>query len=363
MVAHEPRVSHQYRRDRLAATLPADLDVLLLTSPENIRYLCGFTGSNGALLIGRAGDAVLATDGRYLIQAAEQAPDVTLVEARSVAAGLVERAAEGGARRIGFEPHAVTVAGHDALRSAASSAEVVASPRLVESLRSIKDAGEIEALTTACQITDAAFNEVVLTARVGVTERELAFALTTTMRRHGAEADSFDSIVAFGPNSAVPHHEPTDRALAAGDLLKTDFGAQYAGYHADMTRTVVVGPAAQWQREIHAVVHEVQSAGRAAAAVGAKPADLDADARAAIEATGHPVSHGLGHGVGLQIHEDPFLTPSSSAGPLAADMVITIEPGLYVEGRGGVRIEDTVAVVADGEPRLLTTSSRELIEI
>lgn len=362
MVAHESRVSHQQRRDRLAELLPSELDALLVSSPQNIRYLSGFTGSHGALLIVRSGEAVLATDGRYVLQAAEQAPELMVVEARSAGAGLVERAVGGGAGRIGFEPHSISVAAHDALRTVAGSAELVTTTRLVESLRSVKDPDEIQALATACRITDAAFSDVVLTARVGVTERELAFALTAAMRGHGAEADSFGSIVAFGPNSAIPHHEPSDRALAMGDLVKTDFGAQYAGYHADMTRTVVVGAAAEWQREIHAAVHEVQAAGRAAAVAGAAPADLDAAARAGIEATGHSMSHGLGHGVGLQIHEDPFLTPSSSAGPLAVDMVITIEPGLYLEGSGGVRIEDTV-VVTGGEPRPLTNSSRELIEI
>jgi Xaa-Pro aminopeptidase len=345
----------------LAGSFPDGLDALLVTAPENVRYLSGFTGSNGSLLISRTGDATLATDGRYLIQAAQEAGQVECIEARAVGPALAARAAAAGHARIGFEPHAVTVALHGQLVDAATPATLVPAPRLVEALRVVKDAGELAALAAACQITDAAFDEVVLSARLGGTERELAFALSAAMRRLGAEADAFDPIVAFGPNSAIPHHSPTDRPLQTGDFLKTDFGARYAGYHADMTRTVVMGPAADWQRELYQAVHTIQADGRSAIAVGALPAELDAAARQAIQSAGHQAQHGLGHGVGLLIHEDPFLTPSG-AEELAADMVVTVEPGIYLEGRGGVRIEDTVHVTADGGT-VLTKTSRELVEI
>lgn len=361
-MAHEPPVSHAYRRERLARVLPADVDVLLVTSAPNVRYLSGFSGSNGALIVGRDGHGILATDSRYLIQAGAQAPDVDTIEARAVGPALVEWAVRERAARIGFEPHAITVSALHGLREAAAGAQLVETNGLVEQLRSVKDASELRNLATACRITDQAFEEVVLRLRAGVTEREVAWALTEAMRRNGAEADAFPAIVAFGPNSAIPHHEPGDRELMPGDLVKTDFGARFAGYHADLTRTVVHGPAAEWQRELHEVVAGIQSARRFEAVAGAVPADLDARARADIEASGRSAGHGLGHGVGLQIHEDPFLTPASAAGPLQVDTVVTIEPGIYLEGRGGVRIEDTVAIT-EGAPTCLTNASRDLIEV
>jgi Xaa-Pro aminopeptidase len=173
---------------------------------------------------------------------------------------------------------------------------------------------------------------------------------------------SFDSIVGFGPNSAIPHHQPTDRPLAPGDLVKVDFGALAGGYHADMTRTVVLAPAADWQRDLHAQVLGIQTDCRRACAPGASPRDLNQQAADAIAATGHDVAHGLGHGVGLEIHEDPFLTPGSAAGELVPNVALTIEPGIYLPGRGGVRIEDTLAIGAAGATSL-TASPRELLEI
>jgi Xaa-Pro aminopeptidase len=203
---------------------------------------------------------------------------------------------------------------------------------------------------------------VVAQVRVGVSEREVSWWLRSAIRENGGDDLAFDSIVAFGPHSAIPHHEPTDRALAAGDLVKLDFGAQVGGYHADMTRTVATTPVADWQRDLHALVHRIQQDCRAAACVGALPRDLDTLARDAITAAGHSAAHGLGHGVGLEIHELPFLSATSTADRLADRVPVTIEPGIYLPDRGGVRIEDTVIVGADGA-RSLTTSSRELIEI
>lgn len=351
------------RRVALAALLSrSDFDALLVTSGPNIRYLSGFTGSNGALLIDRAGDGVLATDGRYLIQAAEEAQDVECLEARAVAPALIEHAVGRGLREIGFESHVVTVEQLGGLERAASEVRLTPAGRLVEGLRVIKDAEEQAALRAACQITDAAFTETLEVLRPGITERDVAWALTESMRRHGAEGPAFDIIAAFGENSAIPHHQPTERPLRAGDLVKLDFGAKVDGYHADMTRTVVSGTAADWQREIHSEVAALQERLRAAATPGTPPADLDAAMRADLEAHGRTVAHGLGHGVGLVIHEDPFLTQASAAPPIEAGVVLTVEPGVYLPGRGGVRVEDTVLVTADG-PVELTTSPRELLEI
>jgi Xaa-Pro aminopeptidase len=181
------------------------------------------------------------------------------------------------------------------------------------------------------------------------------------MHERGAEP-AFDAIVAFGPHSAIPHHQPTDRPLAPGDLVKLDFGAQVHGYHADMTRTVVVGSPAAWQRELHDAVREMQQRARARVVPGAVPVELDDVVRDEIRAAGYDVAHGLGHGVGLQIHEAPFLVAGSAAAPLELGVPVTVEPGVYLPGRGGVRIEDTVLVRPEGaEP--LTTSPRELLEV
>jgi Xaa-Pro aminopeptidase len=184
--------------------------------------------------------------------------------------------------------------------------------------------------------------------------------MATTMRERGADGPAFPSIVAFGPHSSVPHHQPTERPLETGDLVKLDFGALVAGYAADMTRTVVAGAPAGWQRDLHAAVLETQTAGRDAARAGASPAGIDAEVRARIAAQGHQLVHGLGHGVGLEVHEAPLLTPESGDGPLEVDETVTIEPGIYLPGRGGVRIEDIVVVGRDGS-RPLTSSPRELL--
>jgi Xaa-Pro aminopeptidase len=357
-----PVVAHEPRRERLRALLPETIDALLVGQPVNVRYLSGFTGSNGAALV-TADRTVLSTDGRYTTQAALQSPDLECVESRAPAGALVQRAVELGIERLGVEAGHVTLARHDALLAAAGGQLALAPVEpLVEPLRAVKDVAELAALRQACAITDAVFSEVVVRLRPGVTEREVSWWLACAARERGAEAMAFDSIVAFGPHSAIPHHEPSDRTLAAGDLVKLDFGARYAGYHADMTRTVVLAPAADWQRELHGRVAAIQQDLVDAAVVGAVPRELDDRARSAIEAGGHRAAHGLGHGVGLQIHEEPFATPGSPAPALLPDVAMTIEPGIYLPGQGGVRIEDTIWIRADG-PVHLTTSSRELIEL
>lgn len=350
------------RRSRLIESVSGTIDAFLGTSLVDLTYLTGFTGSNGAVLV-RPGSVVLAVDGRYLLQAATEAPGVERIEARAVGAALVQRAREDGVRRLGVEPAHVTLALWEALRTAAAGdVELVPVPDAVEQLRAVKDAAEIELLRRACEITDAAFAAVITELRDGVTEREVAWALEVAIRDAGGDGPAFDPIVGFGPHSAVPHHQPTDRPLARGDLVKVDFGARVGGYHADMTRTVVLGPAADWQRDLHEQVRRIQADCRDACVVGGVPAELNERAAAAIRDLGHDVAHGLGHGVGLAIHEEPFLTPGSPAGPLAADMTVTIEPGIYLAGRGGVRIEDTMLVMPSGGVPL-TTAARELLEI
>ncbi len=353
---------HAARRDRLAERVgAAALDAVLVTSLVNVRYLTGFTGSNGALLVGADGDAVLCTDFRYAEQSAAQCPDVQVLVNRPCPLALTRRAAAAGRVRLGFEAHHLTVAEHAELVTAVPAADLVAAGRPVEDLRRVKDETEIGLLRQACAVGDRALADLLPTLLPGLTERAVGHALEDLMRAHGADAPAFDTIVASGPNGAVPHHRPGPRELAAGDLLTLDFGAQVGGYHADMTRTVAVGEPAGWQRDLYDLVRAAQRAGRHALAPGAALAEVDAAARSVIEAAGlgPRFGHGLGHGVGLEIHEAPMVGPAA-AGTLDAGSPVTVEPGVYLPGRGGVRIEDTL-VVRDGRAELLTTSSKELL--
>jgi Xaa-Pro aminopeptidase len=304
---------------------------------------------------------VLATDGRYAEQAAGEAPEVEIVVTRDVAGDLVRQAVAEGLRTLAIERRHVTLAAADRLTEAAGDVQLVDLDGAVEQLRVVKDEGELTALRRACAVTDEVFSAVLTRLRPGVTERDISWALAEEMHQRSA-SPAFASIVAFGADSARPHHQPTDRALERGDLVKLDFGALVDGYHADMTRTVVVGQPADWQKALHALVHEVQQALRDEVRVGAVPAELDEQMRIRIEGSGHEVAHGLGHGVGLEIHEAPFLVDKSPADTLVERVPVTVEPGVYLPGRGGVRIEDTVVVTADGaEP--LTRSPRELLVI
>jgi len=355
---------HAARRDRLRSVLEADsLDALIVTGLTNVRYLTGFTGSNAAVLVAReaSGDR-LVTDFRYITQAAEQCPGIEVLVERAVDAGGLAHAVALGAARVAFEASHLTVAAHRALAEGHRDVDLVATSGLVEAQRQVKDDAELALLAEACRISDEALAALLPQVRVGLTERQVARTLDGLMLDLGAEAVSFDTIVASGPNSAIPHHSPTDRALEPGDFLKVDFGALYAGYHADETRTFVVGAEPEpWQRELHALVARAQQAGVDALAVGAELRDVDHAARSIIAEAGHAehFGHGLGHGVGLDIHEAPMIG-YSTAGILGDRTPVTVEPGVYLPGRGGVRIEDTLVVRAGG-PVSLTTTTRELL--
>lgn len=342
---------------------------MLVTDLVNVRYLTGFTGSNAALLV-FADDTppVLATDSRYRTQAARQAPDLHTVIERACGRHLVQLALAGGARRIGFESHVVTVDGLDVLGGPLSDytgADLVRASGAVEALREVKDAGEVALLRLACEAADAALAALVERGglRPGRTERAVARDLEALMLDHGADGASFETIVAAGANSAVPHHRPTEAVLDSGDFVKIDFGALVGGYHSDMTRTFVLGRASGWQREIYEVVATAQRAGVEALEVGAALRDIDASARCVIVDAGYGdhFGHGLGHGVGLQIHEAPGIN-SAATGTLRAGSVVTVEPGVYLPDRGGVRIEDTLLVGARG-PEPLSRFTRRLTVI
>ncbi len=232
----------------------------------------------------------------------------------------------------------------------------------VEALREVKDAGEIALLRLACEAADAALADLVERGGLcaGRTEKEVGRELESLMLDHGADGVSFETIVATGANSAIPHHRPTDAVLAAGDFVKIDFGALVCGYHSDMTRTFVLSPAAQWQLDIYDLVAAAQRAGREALEPGASLKAVDAASRQVIADAGYAdnFGHGLGHGVGLQIHEAPGIS-ASAAGTLLAGSAVTVEPGVYLPDRGGVRIEDTL-VVGEATPELLTRFPKEL---
>ena len=364
--------THNRRRAALRSRLhDGQLDALLVTNLLNVRYLTGFTGSNAALLVAAADSAddesgtLFCTDGRYDTQSDQQVPDLRRLIDRPCDIALAGAAASAGHRRLGFESHHVTVDGLAALTEAAPGCELVRAGRLVEQLRMIKDDAEVEALRMACAAADAALADLLEQGGLspGRTELDVARDLEGRMRDHGAAGPAFESIVATGSHSAVPHHRPTPTVLKAGDLVKLDFGALVDGYHSDMTRTMVIGEPAGWQRELYELVATAQAAGRAALRPGAEVHDVDAAARTVIEDAGfgeHFV-HGLGHGVGLEIHEAPMLA-AVGEGKLSAGMTVTVEPGVYLAGRGGVRIEDTL-VVRDEAPELLTLTTKQLIVV
>jgi Xaa-Pro aminopeptidase len=370
------------RRERLRPALAAlGADAALITSPANVRYLTGLASSNAALLLPAAGpgdatsDAtggaigdgpVLATDSRYAGTARQASPDLEILIDRYIEPALARVAATGGVRRLAFEAHEMTVERYQAFAGAVPGTELVPLGRAVEEIRMAKDEQEIALLARACEITSRAFEQIVPLIRPGVTERELAIALERAMTDLGGDGLAFDTIVASGPNGAIPHHVPSGRAFAAGDMITVDCGARYQGYHADMTRTVVLGEAADWQRNIYALVAAAQAAGIEAAVPGADVQAVDAAARDLIEEAGHGghFQHGLGHGVGLEIHEAPIMGYGRT-GTLGDRVPITVEPGIYLPGQGGVRIEDTLVVRAGtgaaAPQELLTTTTRELL--
>jgi Xaa-Pro aminopeptidase len=357
-------VDHGLRRDRaLGVVGELELDALLVTHLPNVRYLTGFSGSSAQLVLG-ATRSVLLVDGRYASQAAHEASDV---ERETALDGYVEPAVEiatGLGGRLGFEREVVTVGLWGRLRAAAGDdLELVPIDGVVELFRETKDDEERSLIDTAQETADAAFEDVIVGGgvRAGMTERELALALEVAMRTAGASGLGFDPIVAFGEHTAEPHHHPTSRALRRGDLVKLDFGAEVGGYRSDMTRTLAFGDPGTRARELHDVVRTAQAAGVAAVAEGALAADVDAAARDVIVAAGlgDAFSHPIGHGVGLEIHEAPMMRGSSDAA-LRAGSVVTVEPGVYLPGVAGVRVEDMVEVTTDGG-RVIPRTSKELI--
>jgi Xaa-Pro aminopeptidase len=342
------------RADRLAALLAErELDALLVTNLVNVRWLTGFTGSNGLALVGPSDQRLFLTDFRYLTQSAEQldagwrreiAPEILPAAAKALGTG------NGTTLRLGFDDASLSVKDHGTLAGRlADGVELVAAGGLVERLRAVKDAGELDKIRAAAKLADAALTEVLGRGLVGRTERDVALDLEVTMRKAGAEAASFPPIIASGEHSALPHAVPRDVEIPRGTLVTIDWGAQLDGYASDCTRTYATGELDPRDREIYEVVLRAQETSLAAVRAGAGGREVDAVAREIITAAGHGehFGHGLGHGVGAEVHEGPRLSQRSDS-TLAAGQVVTVEPGVYVPGAVGVRIEDLAIVTGDG---------------
>jgi Xaa-Pro aminopeptidase len=332
-----------------AALAERGADALLVTNLVNLRWLTGFTGSNGAAVVG-PGVRRFLTDFRYLTQAREQVPDEW--GQAEIASDLLARAAEGGLpARVGFEDDRMTVRQRARLAElAGDGVELVAAGGVVEALRLAKEPDEVELIRAAARVADEAFREVVLEGGiVGRTERDVALDLEVAMRRRGAEGVSFSPIVAAGAHGALPHATPRDVAIPADTLVVIDWGAMKDGYASDCTRTVATGDVDPRDREVYDLVLRAQLEALAAVRPGPLGKEIDAVARAVIDEAGHAehFGHGLGHGVGLDVHEEPRLSKTGETA-LAAGHVVTVEPGVYVPDHVGVRIEDLVVVTDDG---------------
>jgi Xaa-Pro aminopeptidase len=339
------------------------VDALLVTNGTNVRYLTGFSGTNGQVLVTSSG-ALFLSDPRYAARAQ------SLVEGAEIAIYpqkltdlLGERLAAAGVSRLGVEAATMTLAQRDELAAKLPGTELVAVKGAVEDLRRTKDSDEIALIRSAVALGDAAFEQVVDRITPGATERDLALELEVIMRRAGADGVSFEPIVGSGPLSAHIHHTPTARALEKGDLVLLDFGCVVDGYCSDLTRTVVLGPATDEQRAQYELVLAAYEAGVAAVAAGAAAIAVDGAARSLIEAAdrGPEFGHGLGHGVGLDVHEAPTLNRISED-VLASGDVVTVEPGVYTPDAGGVRVEDCVLVTEAGAD-VLGSAPKDLMEL
>jgi Xaa-Pro aminopeptidase len=338
------------------------LDAIIITQPENRRYLSGFTGTKGALFISPA-RAFLAVPFVYLEQARKQAPafEVAMFQ-REFVEVWPDLVAEINARRVAFESAHLTVAEHGKLVAGAENVELVPTEGMVEGLRAIKEQGELDKIREAVALADAAFAHIVEFIEPGLTEREVAWELEAYMRTRGAEKVAFDLIVGAGPNGALPHHEVSERVIGTGEPIVMDLGAQVAGYHSDLTRTICLGQPDERFTEIYDLVLRAQLAAEAVVRGGIVARKADNAARQVIAEAGYgeQYGHGLGHGVGLAIHEDPFVRQDAEE-VLKPGMVLTVEPGIYLPDWGGVRIEDMVLVREDGIEILSRASKEPLI--
>ncbi|MGP3559844.1 M24 family metallopeptidase [Geobacillus sp. BK01] len=336
------------------------IDGLLVTNGYNRRYITGFTGTAGVALVSRQG-AVFITDFRYVEQASKQVEGFEIVQHSGLIVEEIARQVKRlGVAKLGFEQEHVTYAAYKAYEEAIG-AELVPTSSMVEKLRLIKSEAEIKILKEAAEIADAAFAHILSFIRPGVKEMEVANELEFFMRKQGASSSSFDTIVASGYRSALPHGVASDKTIERGEFVTLDFGAYYKGYCSDLTRTVAVGGISAELKTIYEIVLEAQRRGLSGLKAGMTGKEADALTRDYIREQGYGdyFGHSTGHGIGLEIHEGPTLSFRSDA-VLEPGMVVTVEPGIYIPGLGGVRIEDDAVITADGN-EALTHSPKELI--
>ena len=342
----------------------AGLDGLLVSHLENMYYLSGFTGDAGVLVV-TLGRALLITDFRYIEQAQEQAPGWEVrrwEDPLTDAAALVAAIEEEPGSRLAFESHHLTYDLYSKLAEQARAVKLIPLAWAVERQRALKEEGELETLQQACRLTDEGFLHVLPLIKPGVVERELVLELEYFFRQKGAEP-AFPSIVAAGPHASMPHAIPGDRPLAVGDTLIIDCGARFAHYHADMTRTVFLGKASERQRELYLAVLGAQKEALGSILPGMIGREADGIARNYLSerGLGENFGHGLGHGIGLEIHELPRLNARSDE-QLELSMAFTVEPGVYIPGFGGIRIEDSVVLREDG-PERMTLTPTDMLEL
>ncbi len=337
-------------------------DAVILTSPHNMRYFSGFSGGEGAVVVSKNA-RVVYTDSRYVEQAEDEAPDFSVVETNDWKKTFGEHAIDSNLSTVVIEEDCVSVAEYERLKNEASGVEFIFGATDIKKLRMVKTGEEIARIKEAEEIGCKAFEHILGYLKPGVSERDIALEIEYFMRKNGAEGISFDTIAISGARTSLPHGVPTDKKIEKGDFVTLDFGCVYKGYCSDMTRTVVVGKANSEQKKVYDVVKEAQQRGLDAICEGVRGCDVDNVARDYIKTQGYGefFRHSLGHGVGLQVHELPNLSPKSEI-ELMENMVVSCEPGIYIPGFGGVRIEDLVRVTRNGCENLVRVT-KELIEL
>jgi len=357
---------HKQRLARLRAIAKErGIDALLVTHVDNVFYLTGFTGSTAAAVV-TPERCIILVDPRYTSQARMECADAEVEEFRGkhTIEAISEKINELGPGRLGYEGDHLTVRSYRKMRyTFRSNVRLKSVSGMVESLRSIKDGHEIALIKRAAEILDTSFDHLVSEIKVGMTEREVGILVDTTVRRLGADKEGFETIAAFGPNSAFPHASPTDTSIAPGGFLKLDFGARLAKYNADITRTLSIGEPSQQQQHIYRTVLDAQMKAIEAIRPGRTGREIDSVARDYITSAGYGAhfGHGLGHALGIAVHDGPAFSAMSKI-TLEPGMVATVEPGIYIEGWGGVRIEDDIVVTETGAD-VITHATKELLVI
>ena len=365
-IVENPRSKPEIKRLRKLRTSIAEkqLDAIVLSQPENLRYLSGFTGSSGWLLISEK-KTILATDFRYVRQAKEESPDFEIIQAkRELSDWLPDLVSDFRWHKLGFEANCISYNTYHKLSEAIKTRRIdlvlVPTTDIVEQLRCIKEPEELEFITKAVELTDIALEQAKAIIRPGATEKEVAWEIEKILRQKESEGLPFEIILASGANSALPHARPTEKIIRPGELVLIDMGARVNGYCSDLSRTLLLGETDKILREIYDIVLKAQITAIEGIKSGMDASQADQLARSIVEKAGYGDSfgHGLGHGVGLAVHELPTLGPSSPSS-LTDGMVFTIEPGIYLAGQGGVRIEDMV-VLENGKARVLTKAKKDL---